>query len=161
MVHKASLFVSHLRGGLPSRRGTRRVTHGVRCVHGGGLPQVLDVVEDLLVAAARPVPHVVQRAHLPLLHLHLNLLVQDLQERRRAGSGVALVNKCARRNHTNNGCNTSHEEIGELSKMVNNLRPKVRNYLINVVRDKCSLLGHFKICCHVLTIVNWLRKVLF
>ena len=85
-VHKARQgVVSHLRGRLSPRRGTRCVL----CVHGGGLPQVLDVVEDLLVAAARPVPHVVQRAHLPLLHLHLNLLVQDLQEKRRARGGGA------------------------------------------------------------------------
>ena len=81
MVHKASLFVSHLRGGLSPRRRSRCVL----CVHGRGLPQVLDVVEDLLVAAARLVLHVVHGSHLAL-HLHLDLLVEDLKERGRGGA---------------------------------------------------------------------------
>ena len=92
-MHKARQegVVSHLRGRLSPRRRSRCVL----CVHGGGLPQVLDVVEDLLVAAARPVPHVVQRAHLPLLHLHLHLLVQDLQEMRRARAAEEREQVCS------------------------------------------------------------------
>ena len=88
-MHKArQSVVSHLRGRLSPRRGTRCVL----CVHGGGLPQVLDVVEDLLVAAARLVLHVVQGSHLAL-HLHLDLLVEDLKEREGArGRSAGLVN---------------------------------------------------------------------
>ena len=56
-------------------------------MHGRGLPQVLDVVEDLLVAAARLVFHVGQGSHLAL-HLHLDLLVEDLKERGRGGAAA-------------------------------------------------------------------------
>ena len=53
-------------------------------MHGRGLPEVLDVVEDLLVAAARLVLHVVQGSHLAL-HPHLHLLVEDLKKTGRRG----------------------------------------------------------------------------
>ena len=77
-----------MRGGLPPRSGPR----GVVGVRGRGLPEVLHVVEDLLVAAARLVLHVVQGAD-PALGRHLDLLVQNLEkgrERPRTGHRVRL-----------------------------------------------------------------------
>jgi len=60
------------------------------------LSEILDVVENLLVAAAGPVLDVGQRAYLAL-HLELNLLVNDLSRRDGGGKEGKQTNKVSKK----------------------------------------------------------------